>query len=100
MKEGLFSRAMLWLVFLFLLGPFVIVFLAGFSAGETLAFPPSSYSVRWIIEVLAAEEFQRAFRTSLEIGLLATVIALLLGIFISPFVSLPPGIRRQLLTLL
>ena len=30
----------------------------------------------------------------------AYVIALLLGIFISPFVSLPPGIRRQLLTLL
>ena len=30
MKESLFSRAVLWLVFLFLLGPFAIVVLAGF----------------------------------------------------------------------
>jgi putative spermidine/putrescine transport system permease protein len=46
MKESLFSRAVLWLVFLFLLGPFAIVVLAGFSGGETLAFPPESYSLR------------------------------------------------------
>ncbi|MEG2961294.1 MAG: ABC transporter permease, partial [Janthinobacterium sp.] len=79
MKESLFSRAVLWLVFLFLLGPFAIVVLAGFSGGETLAFPPESYSLRWIIEVWSAPEFRRAFQTSLEIGLIATVIALLLG---------------------
>ncbi|MDB5768492.1 MAG: spermidine/putrescine transporter ATP-binding protein [Collimonas fungivorans] len=79
MKEGFFSRCMLWLVLLFLLGPFAIVFMAGFSGGETLAFPPPSYSLRWIFEVLAADEFRRAFQTSLQIGLVATIIALLLG---------------------
>jgi putative spermidine/putrescine transport system permease protein len=102
MKEGLFSRAMLWLVFLFLLGPFVIVFLAGFSAGDTLAFPPASYSLRWIGEVLVADEFQRAFRTSLEIGLLATAIALLLGVPVAYAMSrMPPpgmGAIKQILT--
>jgi ABC-type spermidine/putrescine transport system permease subunit II len=42
MKQGLFPRLVLWAVMLFLLGPFIIVFLAGFSGGETLAFPPPS----------------------------------------------------------
>ncbi|APA66586.1 MULTISPECIES: ABC transporter permease [Janthinobacterium] len=102
MKESLFSRAVLWLVFLFLLGPFAIVVLAGFSGGETLAFPPESYSLRWILEVWAAPEFRRAFQTSLEIGLIATVIALLLGIPVAyAFSRMPPpgiGAIRQILT--
>ena len=102
MKESLFSRAVLWLVFLFLLGPFAIVVLAGFSGGETLAFPPESYSLRWILEVWSAPEFRRAFQTSLEIGLIATVIALLLGIPVAyAFSRMPPpgiGAIRQILT--
>ena len=102
MKQGVFSRAMLWLVMLFLLGPFLIVFLAGFSGGETLVFPPPSYSLRWIIEVLATDEFQRAFSTSLQIGLLATVIALLLGVPVAYAMSRmpPPGMAviKQVLT--
>jgi putative spermidine/putrescine transport system permease protein len=102
MKQGGFSRAMLWLVMAFLLGPFLIVFLAGFSGGETLVFPPPSYSMRWIIEVLVTEEFQRAFSTSLEIGLLATVIALLLGVPVAYAMSRmpPPGMAviKQILT--
>jgi putative spermidine/putrescine transport system permease protein len=102
MKQGLFSRAVLWLVFLFLLGPFVIVFLAGFSAEETLAFPPHSYSLRWIIEVVVTPEFQQSFMTSLQIGLLATVIALLLGVPVAYAMSrMPPpgmGAIKQILT--
>src|SRR5471030_2739593 len=102
MKQSLLSRLMLWLVFLFLLGPFAIVVLAGFSGGETMVFPPPSYSLRWIFEVWAAPEFRRAFQTSLEIGLIATVVALALGIPVAyAFSRMPPpgiGVIRQVLT--
>ncbi|MFJ3054562.1 ABC transporter permease [Herbaspirillum sp. NPDC087042] len=102
MKQALFPRVVLWAVMLFLLGPFVIVFLAGFSGGETLAFPPPSYSLRWIVAVLQADEFRQAFGTSLEIGLLATVIALLLGVPVAYAMSRtpPPGMAviKQVLT--
>lgn len=102
MKPGRFSRCVLWLVFVFLLGPFAIVFLAGFSGGETLAFPPQSYSWRWIIEVSASSEFQRSFRTSLEIGMIATVLALMLGVPVAYALSRTPppgmGVIKQVLT--
>jgi putative spermidine/putrescine transport system permease protein len=102
MKEGRFSRGMLWLILLFLLGPFAIVFLSGFSAGDTLAFPPSSYSLRWIIEVSTSSEFVRSFRTSLEIALIATLAALMLGVPVAYALSrMPPpgiGMLKQILT--
>lgn len=102
MKQGLFPRVVLGAVMLFLLGPFIIVFLAGFSGGETLAFPPPSYSLRWIVSVLQADEFRQAFGTSLQIGLLATVIALLLGVPVAYAMSRmpPPGMAviKQVLT--
>jgi putative spermidine/putrescine transport system permease protein len=93
---------MLWLVFLFLLGPFAIVLVAGFSGGDTLAFPPPSYSLRWIAQVWHADEFRRAFWTSLEIGLIATVAALLLGVPVAYALSRTPppgiGVIKQILT--
>ncbi len=102
MRQGLFPRVVLWAVMLFLLGPFMIVFLAGFSGGQTLAFPPPSYSLRWISTVLQADEFGQAFTTSLEIGLLATVIALLLGVPVAYAMSRTPppcmGVIKQVLT--
>ncbi|WP_394788716.1 ABC transporter permease [Rhodoferax sp.] len=94
MKDGLFSRVVLWLVFFFLLGPFLVVFVAGFSGGDTLTFPPPSYSLRWMFDVVAMPEFQRSFQTSVKIALIATVIALALGIPVAYALSRtpPPGI--------
>lgn len=77
------SRAatlMLVLALGFLLGPFVVIFVAGFSADETLRFPPQAYSWRWIGHVFTVESFQRSFVTSLVVGLGSTALALLLGV--------------------
>lgn len=80
MKASRLPQAALVLVLLFLLGPFLIVFIAGFSGEETLAFPPKSYSLRWITHVFTVESFQRSFTTSMLVGLGATALALLLGV--------------------
>ncbi|WOI58118.1 ABC transporter permease [Palleronia sp. LCG004] len=67
-------------VMLFLIGPFVIICLAGLSAGETLAFPPEGLSLRWVIRVFEIESFRSSFMLSLFLGIGATIFALLLGI--------------------
>lgn len=80
MKPSRLPQVVLALVLLFLLGPFLIVFIAGFSGEETLAFPPKTYSLRWIAHVFTVEAFQRSFGTSLIVGFGATLLALVLGV--------------------
>ena len=41
------------IVFAFLLAPIVIIVMTSFTAGETVAFPPTEYSLRWYAKVLA-----------------------------------------------
>jgi len=74
------SHAVIVLVLLFLLGPFVIICIAGLSSGETLAFPPPGISWRWVEAVFAVESFRASFTLSLLLGGGATLTALVLGI--------------------
>lgn len=74
------ATAMLVLVLAFLLGPFVVVFVAGFSADETLRFPPQSYGWRWMVHLAGVESFQRSLVTSLVVGFGSTTAALVLGV--------------------
>ncbi len=74
------AMAMLVLALVFLLGPFIVVFVAGFSGDETLAFPPKTWGWRWLAHVFTVESFQRSFVTSLWVGLGSTVAALALGV--------------------
>ena len=52
-----------WLVlaaiFLFLIGPFLLIAAAGLSAGDTLAFPPQGLSLRWVEAVMGMDNFRR-----------------------------------------
>jgi len=75
-----YSRTILFLSLVFLIGPFGIIILAGFSAGETLTFPPQGLSLRWYITVFTIKDFQDAFVLSILVGTVATVFALILGV--------------------
>lgn len=74
------ARLVIALALLFLIGPLAIIAAAGFSAGETLAFPPQGLSLRWFGAVFAEESFRGAFAVSLALAIGATVMALLLGV--------------------
>lgn len=81
MNEGSrLASAMLALALLFLLGPFVVVFVAGFSGDETLRFPPQTWSWRWLLHVFSVDAFQRSFVTSLVVALGSSAAALALGV--------------------
>lgn len=97
------AAAMLGLALVFLLGPFVVVFVAGFSGDETLAFPPRSWGWRWMAHVFTVEAFQRSFVTSLVVGVGSTLAALALGVPVAYALARQrlPGqeVVRSLLTL-
>jgi putative spermidine/putrescine transport system permease protein len=74
------SKLILWLVILFLIGPFLIIVAASFSAGDTLAFPPQGFSLKWIAKVFTVESFRQSFVTSMVLAIGGTALALILGV--------------------
>lgn len=80
MTQKLYTWSILSLVLIFLIGPFFIIVAASFSAGDTLAFPPQGFSVKWILKVFTVESFQQSFVTSMILAIGGTLTALILGI--------------------
>lgn len=68
------------LVFAFLMVPLIMITITAFGEGSAITFPIQSFSFKWFRKVFALHSFQISFLTSLEIAILATVIALLIGI--------------------
>jgi len=68
------------LVYLFLMLPLVIVVGAALSDTTYLTFPPQGLSLRWFSNIFEISAFRRTIVTSLQIALLGTLIALLIGI--------------------
>lgn len=80
MTQRLFAPITLLLVLIFLIGPFLIIVAASFSAGDTLAFPPQGFSFKWILKVFTVESFRDSFMMSMFLAIGGTFAALLLGI--------------------
>ncbi len=68
------------LVFLFLLGPLIIISFTSFEPGSVLKFPPEGFSLRWYENIFNVEMFMTTFQTSMIVSLLGNLLALLLGI--------------------
>lgn len=80
MMQRLFAPLTLLLVLIFLIGPFLIIVAASFSAGDTLAFPPQGFSFKWIVKVFTVESFRQSFAVSMFLAIGGTFTALLMGI--------------------
>jgi putative spermidine/putrescine transport system permease protein len=68
------------LVYLFLLGPLVIIFGAAISDTSYLTFPPQGLTLHWFENIWNISAFRRTIVTSLQIAFLATGLALIIGI--------------------
>lgn len=80
MHRSRWLYAALLLLYVLLLGPYLIIFISAFGEESTLAFPPEGFSLKWFENVFNTSQFITSFWLSLQIGLLATLIALFLGI--------------------
>ncbi|MBV6659072.1 MAG: ABC transporter permease [Devosiaceae bacterium] len=68
------------LVYVFLLGPLIIIFGASVSDTTFLAFPPQGLTLHWFENIWEISAFRRTIVTSFQVALLGTAFALLIGI--------------------
>jgi putative spermidine/putrescine transport system permease protein len=68
------------LALLYILVPLIFVVWLAFFRQEIPSFPPEGYSLRWFAAILDQRKFVDGFRTSFEVGVLATLIGLALGV--------------------
>ena len=72
-------RAWVVLVLLFLFIPMVVIFLYAFNSSKVEAWPLPGLSLHWITVTLADAEVVSAIRLSVEVALVTTALALVLG---------------------
>jgi ABC-type spermidine/putrescine transport system permease subunit II len=77
--RGLVVVAVALLVFLYL--PIAVVVLYAFNSGTNLNWPPRGLSLRWFEEMFGDPGFSAAFQTSVQVALLSTAIATVVGLF-------------------
>ena len=76
--------------------PVVVGFLMSLTAGNTLRFPPEGLSLRWYVTLFDPAEsgrIQTAALTSLEIGLWATALTVLIAVPAALGLASPKGRR-------
>jgi len=60
--------------------PILFVVATAFTSGSTLRFPPQGFSLRWFEAALGYDPFVSALLSSLQLALVATVLALAVGV--------------------
>lgn len=80
---GIALWAIVILVCLFLLVPILFIAALSFGSSQWLIFPPPGWTLRWYRELAADPRWLEAAMTSARVGLLAAVLAVLLGLMAS-----------------
>lgn len=60
--------------------PVLVVVPLGFSAAESLAFPPNGFSLRWYVRLVEEPAWRNALLNSLQVAVGTVVLSLLLGV--------------------
>jgi putative spermidine/putrescine transport system permease protein len=89
-------------VLVFLLAPIAIVFVFALNPTPFIQFPPVGISLRWFEKFFASREFMHALLYSLEVAVLTTIAATLLGASAALAIARgnPPGARLMLAVML
>jgi putative spermidine/putrescine transport system permease protein len=69
-------KIVVFILFLFLLAPVLLVIPISFSDEQILSFPPASWSFRWYVALAHNSTMISAFTTSLLLGAIVTVLSL------------------------
>ncbi|MCP4403957.1 MAG: ABC transporter permease [bacterium] len=80
MKQSKVLIFIMVLMFIFLIGPFLVIIVSSFSSDAIMKFPPKGFSLQWYGKVLNIRMFRTTFVISLQTGLAATLTALILGV--------------------
>jgi putative spermidine/putrescine transport system permease protein len=67
-------------IYTFLLAPIIVIVFASFNPTQSLAFPPSGFSLRWYQEFLNMPVFVKAFQNSILVAIATAIIATVLAV--------------------
>ncbi len=79
-RTGPLLRAIVALVYCFILAPILIVLVVSFSSDSFIVFPPSGWSLRWYGALLANPTLFESFRYSLILAAVVMLLALACGL--------------------
>ena len=68
------------LVYVFLIGPLLIIMAASFSDTKYLTFPGHGFTLKWYAQVLTMKSFISAAQTSVIVAIVSALLALVLGL--------------------
>jgi putative spermidine/putrescine transport system permease protein len=98
---GFLLRLVVGVVLALVLGPILIVIVVAFSSGESLAFPPPGFSLRWFQAFFAIAEMRSAFVLSIVLAFTsacgATVVGVLGALYVSRRSDWLSGLMQMLL---
>jgi putative spermidine/putrescine transport system permease protein len=80
MKNNKWLTFFTFCVYFFLFAPIVIIVVTAFGADEFIAFPPKEFSTKWFSNIFTSDMFMNTFKISIQVAVIATIIALILGI--------------------
>jgi putative spermidine/putrescine transport system permease protein len=69
-----------YVAFLVVLAPLLAVIWVSFFENKIIGFPPTGYTLKWFANVWNLERFHRGFILSVEVGLIATSVSILIGV--------------------
>jgi putative spermidine/putrescine transport system permease protein len=69
-----------YFAFALVLAPLVAVLWVSFFENKIIGFPPTGYTLKWYVNAWSFTRFHRGFVLSVELGLIATLASLLLGV--------------------
>jgi putative spermidine/putrescine transport system permease protein len=82
--EALSFKAVFGLVSLItafvLVAPTIVILIMSFTGEEALQFPPASYSLRWYVALLDANELQDSFIISVKVACITVAASVVLGV--------------------
>ncbi len=84
------------LIYVFLLAPILIVVVASFNPSQSNALPTGGLSLRWYREFADSDGFVKAFKFSLQLGLVAATLATTIGMISAYGIVRFLGRRRAL----
>jgi putative spermidine/putrescine transport system permease protein len=103
----MFSRRIRWGVgaamavgVAFIYVPLAVVLINSFNVSTVFAWPPRAFTTHWWSSALGNDSIRQAVLTSIEVGLIATVTALLLGTLLAFALGRYSFFGRQTLSLL
>lgn len=84
MRDGqvnLLCKIVAIMVMIFLVAPLIIIIVVSFTPTVLITFPPQGFSLRWYVNIFAGNtKFISGLINSLQVGLLATILDVFLGV--------------------